>query len=438
MQAPNVAFSPRVAKTLVLTALFFLCTLLLQAQNATYPPKKPSPPKLEPVIVLLPEAVIQAQWPSTLGLVNGPPAIELLNPGQCIRIGIYSTGDKRDDFLKNTRFSFTVRFAGRSDEYPIAPPSDFKRIKPEGGDFVAGALAAAGLKVPEEMRSMVSLGVSANHWCVPPNAEDGTATVEAEIEPPSGHQTLKSSIRIESFETGNKKTFKDTDEFGNFLQTYYRHPNPARLLPALQFVIADESHHEQAQISTAFLSGALRVESVAAQDFQTRIATQPPLTRAVGLLVLAAAGYDISKALNTMTTEEREKFQSIPPLQDPYDLTPTEALFQHLDMMWATFGATGEFKPVSTIASTLAWRPDYDDFQKLTKTPNHPKTLTPALARGVAYTAAGWSLGSFQRTDPLVADYIDYLLASPNTPQSVKSELPGLSTNPAFKQSGGK
>jgi len=48
--------------------------------------------------------------------------------------------------------------------------------------------------------------------------------------------------------------------------------------------------------------------------------------------------------------------------------------------------------------------------------------------------AAGWSLGSFQRTDPLAADYIEFMIASPDTPQSVKTELRGLSTNPAFKQ----
>jgi hypothetical protein len=50
----------------------------------------------------------------------------------------------------------------------------------------------------------------------------------------------------------------------------------------------------------------------------------------------------------------------------------------------------------------------------------------------------GWSLGSFQRQDPLAADYIEYLLAQPDTSQSIKSELAGLSTNPAFKRAGGQ
>jgi hypothetical protein len=106
--------------------------------------------------------------------------------------------------------------------------------------------------------------------------------------------------------------------------------------------------------------------------------------------------------------------------------------------MWSTFGATGQFKPVNTIASTLSWRPDYDDFDKARKARDHNLSFTPSVIRGVAYTAAGWSLGSFQRNDPLAADYIEFMLASADTSPLVKSELTNLSTNPAFRQSTGK
>jgi hypothetical protein len=290
--------------------------------------------------------------------------------------------------------------------------------------------------------TMASLGASAEHWCAPIDAADGTATVEAEVESPSGHQALNSStIQIESFETGSSKSFKDAEELGAFLKTYYRQPNPARLLPALRFLVADQtrqSREGQVEIFAAFLSAAANADPIAAQDFRTRIATQPPLTRALGLLILRSAGCDISSVLAAMSPQEQQKFLSLPQLQDPFDLTPTQELFQHLDMMWGVFGATGQLSPVKTIASTLDWRADYEDFDKLRKSPNHPSNLTPSIVRGVVYTAAGWSLRSFQRTDPLVADYIDYLLASSDTPRSVKSELTGLSTNPAFKNPGGQ
>jgi hypothetical protein len=362
--------------------------------------------------------------------------------GQCVRVGIYSTGDNRDDFLEKTKLSFRVQFAGHSDVHPFAPPSQFKQIKPEGGDFVAAALNAGGVKLPDTMKTMASLGASGDRWCVPADADDGTATLQVEAESPGGHQVVASStIQIESFETGSKKSFKDSQELGTFLQIYYKQPNPARLLPALQFEVANQAQHSregQLEIFAAFLSAAAKSDPVAAQDFRMRITTQPPLIRALGLLVLRSAGYDVSSVLNTLSAEDLQKFLSLTPLQDPYDLAPTRELFQHLDMLWAVFGATGQFKPVNTVAGALGWRADYEDFDKLRKTPNHPSTLTPSIARGVTYTAAGWSLWSFQRNDPLVADYIDYMLASSDTPEGVKSELAGLSTNPASKRAGGQ
>src|SRR6266851_604625 len=212
----------------------------------------------------------------------------------------------------------------------------------------------------------------------------------------------------------------------------YRSKHKMRLIPLRSRRL------QRSEIMSAFLSAAAKDDPIAAQDFRTRIAAQPPLTRALGLPILRSAGYDIGSVLNALSREDQQKFLSLTSLQDPYDLTPTRDLFQHLDMMWAVFEATGEFKPVKTIASTLSWKSDYDEFDKLRKTPNHPATLTPSIVRGVTYTAAGWSLWSFQRNDPLVADYIDYLLASSDTPEAVKSELRGLPTNPAFKRAGGQ
>jgi hypothetical protein len=299
--------------------LAFSCAALpIRAQDATYPPHKPSPAKIEPQIEILAESVVQTQWPHTLKPVSAPGNISLLNPGQCIRVAIFSTGDNHDDYLKDNKLSFKVQFAGHSDVHPLASPSEFKQLKPEGGDFVAGALDAAGLKLPDSFKTMVSLGASADHWCAPVDATDGTATVSAEVESPTGHQVLNSStIQIESFETCSKKLFEDDEEVGTFLQTYYRQPNPARLLPVLQFLIAQETVHSQegrTEITAAFLSAALTADPIAARDFQARIATQPPLLRALGLVVLRSAGYDISSVLGALDLEEREKFRHLQPL----------------------------------------------------------------------------------------------------------------------------
>lgn len=414
----------------------------LQGQDAVYPPKKPTPPQIASQVVVVEEAVVQTQWPHTLNLVNAPENTTVLSPGQCIRIGIYSSGDGRDSYLRKSKLSFRVQFGGHSDVHPFASLGEYKQVKPEGGDFVTAALGAAGVKEPASLKTMASLGVSADRWCAPIDAHDGTASVEADVDSPSGRLTLSpTTIEVQSFETGGKKPFKNIDDFGAFLQTYYREPNSARLLPATQFLVADQTQNPrqgQAEIFAAFLTAALKADPIAAQYFQTQLASQPPMLQAIGLLALRSAGYNIDRVLEAMSTEQRQKFLTLPELQDPYDLAPTQALFQHLDMMWAVFGATGQFKPVQTIASALGWRTDYEDFDKLRHSPNPPSTLTPSIVRGVTYTAAGWSLSSFQKNDPLVADYINAMLASPDTPQSVKSGLSGLDSNPAFRQARGQ
>lgn len=427
-----------VANLPVLISLFagFLPNLL--GQQTTYPPPEPSPAQIADQITLVNESVLK-QWTHTLDPVNAPRNTILLNPGQCVRIGVVTTGDNRDEYLKHTNLSFSVRFAGQAVPHDRATLSYIKRMKPEGGDFVTSALAAGGVKAPDAIRSLASLGISASNWCVPADARDGSATVTATIEPPGVAVSL--TVGVETFAAGSQRKFKDVQEFGQFLQTYYQGPNPARLLPAIRFMVTERSQDPregQAEIVGAFLTAALRADAAAAHDLLSRIGSEPAMVRAFGLLVLRAAGYDIVPVLNALPKEEQEKFQSLPALEDPFDLTPSQALFYHLDMLWGAFGATGQYEPVKTIASALAWRSDYEAFAKMRSGPDRPLTITPSIVRGVVYTAAGWSLRSFQMNDGLVADYIEYMLASEDTLPAIKSELRALSTNPAFQRPGGQ
>ena len=48
---------------------------------------------------------------------------------------------------EKTRLAFEVKFAGKSQVFPAAALAEWKQIKPEGGDFVTAALAAAGSRI---------------------------------------------------------------------------------------------------------------------------------------------------------------------------------------------------------------------------------------------------------------------------------------------------
>ncbi len=406
----------------------------LRPQLRPRPPRAPSP-QIASAFLVISDAVVTAQWPHTLDLVSPPHNITLLNPGQCIRVAVIATGDHRDDLLSKTSLSFQVDFASHSDPHPLAPIQQFKQLKP------AGEVAAAAIKNP--LPTSASLGVSPGRWCVPNDAPDGTASISATaLTTPAGKplQLSPASIQIQSFSTGSKLPIASEQDFNDFFTTYYRQPNPARLLPILQFAVADDAQAPSPALLVevaVFLSAALKADPVAANDFLSRIAAQPETVRRIGLVSLRAAGYDISPTVKKLPQAAQDEFATMPPLTDPFDLSPGPEIAVHLDMLWGVFGATGDFAPVKALADTLAWRPDYDAFLKWRDTPNHSDELTPSLIRGVAYTAAGWSLGSFQHSDPLVADYIEFMLASPGTPPLVKTGLEGLATNPAFKKGGG-
>lgn len=406
-----------------------------QAQTWSESRHKPIPAKIEKQIMIFPESVVLEQWPHTPKVANPPQNLKLLNPGQCIRIGVIASGDGNDADLGKTQVSFHIEFAGKAEDHPLAPFAAIKRMKSEGEDMINAALLYAGVPLPDI--SEASLGASRDGWCVPGDAQDGIATIDAEAETPNGHKKLaRATIQIESFETGSKRTFKDGDEFEKFAMGYHYQPNPARLFPLLRYFAADTKYRAQTgspETTAALFGSALKADPAAARDFMSRVASQSGFTRAFGLLVLLGAGYDIDPALKTMSEEDRQKFANHPVLPDPFDFSHVEDIGTRLDMLWSIFSASGQFAPVRQIASALAWRPDWEDFDKARKSPNPPKEWTPAIGRAVGYGAAGWALGSFQRTDPLAADYIEYLIASPDTPDMVKTELKGLATNPAFR-----
>jgi hypothetical protein len=439
MQITQTLLSTRKLRGFVCGFLALVATSSLFAQIEIKKPK-PIPAKIESHFLIVGEPVVQEQWTHTLKLVNAPKNVTLLNPGQCVRVGILGTGDDRDSFLEKTKLSFSVKFSGQKQEHMLAALAQFKKIKPEGGDFVTQALAAGGVENP--MLTMASLGVSSENWCVPADAQDGIAVIEGEIETPAGKKKQTSAkIQIESFNTGSTRPFKNTEEMSKFLMSYHWQPNPARLFPALQAFAADKTlrNKQETIMSTAATFGAaLKANPVAAKDFITRISNETGFTRAFGLLILLDAGEDISPVLKTMSDEDRQKFTKHPGLPDPYDFSHVEGIGMYEDMLWGIFMAKGDFAPLQQIVSALKWRSDWEDFNKARKSSNPPKEWTPAIGRAVGYMAAGWSLNSFQRSDPLATDYIEFMIASPDTPPEIKSELQGLSTNPAFKQESSK
>ena len=437
MQRENsLAPSQRLSRFSGTVFLLFAFAISISGQTVDSHHSRPEPARIAQQPIVFPDSVVQEEWTHTLTLVNPRKNLELINPGQCIRVGLVATGDNRDSLLEKSQISFRVAFAGKVASYTSETLAQIKQMKPEGGDFVTAGLRAANLQNP--FPTMASLGASASRWCVPADAQDGDASIDSEVEFASSrqHQRLV-TIHIESFASGSKHLFKDEGELAEFISTYYARPNPARLITLLERFSTDahaQSARGVAESMAAFLAAALKSNPIAARDFMERVSAETGFARAFGFVALRLSGFDTSEALEKLPKDERQKIDNLPKLPDPNDMTADSEAATRLDMLWSEFGATGAFAPVRNVADRLAWRPDYEEFKKMRQSRSQQIDWSPAIMRGVTYGAAGWSLSSFQRNDPLVADYVEAMIASHDTTEAEKKDLKELQSDPAFKQ----
>jgi len=422
---------------LAVSLLVFLIVSSANAQGTA----KASPPagqaRIVPRLLVLSESVVREQWSHSAKMVNAPRNSTELNPGQCVRLGLYSTGPLQEKYLADTTLTFYAQHGDQKVVHQSVSLTEIKQIKPVGSDFVLTSVAGTLGKKP--VQSSYSMGIARLNWCVPVDATDGSVVLEADVYLPDGQQVLKSSpVHIQSFETGSKMHFKTNREFEAFLPTYYRQPNSARLLPVLEFMVAEQTEHPTAGFEenvSAFLVAAIKADPLAAEDFQMRIASQPAPVRLAGMNILRTAGHYVDGQVNTWSAEEQSKFRNLPALADPFDPSLTANIVGHLDRLWSTFWATGQLEPVKVIASDLAWAADYAAWEKQKKSGSVPAALTPEMIRAQRYQTAGRSLAAFQRNNPLIADYIDYLYLSADTPTAVKTALGTLQSDPTFRQS---
>ena len=408
----------------VVSIAAILLSISVQAQTKKIK-EPPASVQSQPMIVL--SSVVTEQWPATLSIVNSPADLPVLNPGQCVRVGIISTGVGFEHYLDGLGISYSVVSGDKHDDLPMQPAAASKLIKPEGGDFVTGALAAAGIKNPLE--STGSLAASAAQWCVPIDAPEGTITFKVLISLNGQSPKIRDrSIHVESIETAAAKPFVNQNEFGQWMTSYHQRPEPGRLLAAVRLVAAD---HDENPNGLEFLKAAFSHDAGTSRGFGPSIARMDKLSEMVALMLLKQAGVPLDQP-PALLPADNDFLANSAKLPDPYDMKPGNKLWMNLDLLWAEFIATGKKEPIVAITRTLVWKADYDAFAAMQKEGKKPAGLTDSLIRGLTYSAAGWSLSSFDRNDPLAADYIQAIRADPATDPEVKLTLANLHTDPAF------
>ena len=409
--------------------------------------KQTTPPnRIAPQIL-----VIGADWlqrtPPT-GQVNAPEYLTSLYPGQKIALALSAQGPERDklfDGLKvGVQFLVDKKPAGKLPDVKI---SAVRHIKAEGADFSLMALEAGGI-APKDLRqlesatSLVSFAILLPKWTVPdtPHEQDveiivtlsGTAT-PTQIEP--------LTLKVRPASTWLHGPSMNAEDINNSMRSYHACVPPGRLL-AILTVVAHAGDLRVPAVASYF-AAMYKEHADARRAAVTLFPKLDQKTQEALLISFRLAGQDIDRLFPSLPANERASFRKIEPLQDPRLRLPVRnpvkpedirAAGAFMDECWGCWMATGDVSYLRTLVNLLEGAPDFAAFQKWKDTRGGVKGLNVQVARGLTYQIAGWSISSFQRTDPLVSDWLGYWKKDPAFPASLKSQLTTLFTNPAFRQ----
>jgi len=421
-----------------------LCVAPLIAQKVEITGNKPQPTEwVEQPWVIGTE--VMKHWRDLPNQVNAPTLRTRVCPGQHLTLAVGARGDNRDQLLKAGTYSFTITVGAESKTFENLRPTQTRRIKAEGADFVLSVLKGAQVNSgeAESLMSVVSIALFDLDWVAPVNSKERLVTIKGKVAAADGTSKSLKDAQVEywSYERSAKEGgFKNQEESGKWMMAYYQQPEPSRLLH--MFRLSKDDKNAFSPHARMFSIEALKSDPGAAKDLISRLTAEDPDARFCGMVMLDGAGYDFTTLLESLPEREQDTYKMVstkmPSLPDPYDLTPSvddpSQVPTHMDMLWSIFLATGDAKPVRAIASVLEWRKDGKAFLEIRKSGKKIDKVTPEIVRGVAYMASGWSLGSFYRNYPLVTDYIEAWKKDANVPQVIREELGTLMTNEAFKR----
>ncbi len=413
--------------------------ILLMSGSEVCSAQSSGPAKIVTEIAILHEEVVTEQWPVMLEAVHPPTEPKYLEPGQCIRFGVFALGNGRRELLQKSTYAFDISLAGNHQSFSSEPLQTVKLTTLFMPEFLAQTLGKG--RVFKEIPPDQALAASGpkTRWCVPVDAQDETASVQGSVLLADGKTlALKHrKLEIKTFESARKKSpFNNTNQVGDWLQHFHDTPDPALLLPALRLIAQDGTARNATNLMEFFVA-AFKAHPVAAEELQRRLPAEDRWTRLIGTAVLGWAGYETASLRAALPQEDKNALAAVS-LPDPFDTTPNERIGARQDMLWAIFFATGRMQPVRAISMALAWSEDYTKLmergRQMRASGEKPTgEWPPYAARAAAYGAAGWSMGSLASSDALLSDYIEALKAAPDTQPSVKQELENLYKNPAFR-----
>jgi hypothetical protein len=395
--------------------------------------------------------VLPANWTTQIpptGPVNAPERFQTLHCGQRIALGLLTRNadhmTTREGVTAHVRFSMS---RGGVKELPGLPVATVRQIKAEGADFALQMLQAAGISAADQEKTRqataaMSLAVIPVDWAIP--TLDPLCDLEISVHLSGGpNADSAGSIRLPVRPAGDWLSDPPitNEEFGRFLNRYHDDLPPGRLVSL--FAATAQDHRLKAASVRTFFALALRANPAARDTAISLYSSLESEAQAALLWTLRLAGEELEPLFPTLPAAVVDRFENVAPLSDPRlfpslrDPVERDTLSQmghQMDRCWSGWMATGDSSYLRPIVDLLAGAPDFPVYRAWQEAGGGAKGLTARAARGLLYQIAGWSIGSFQRSDPRVADWLSFWMNDPSVPALVRSEIASLPANPAFRR----
>lgn len=428
-------------------ASFFLCLGLSVSLRGEIRVLKQSdvPTRIFPVVRIL-SRDWAGQIPPT-GVVNYPEPLTSLYPGQKIALALICEGSNRDKLLRDVTISARFTSAGGATETRELKPVTVRRIKAQGADMALVSLNAAGIDqrdvaATRDAMATVSYAVFQPDWKAPAAAKPEDFRISVTIK--SGAPAVEAKEVVLKLRPASDWLWESAprpEEYGAYMNRYHEDLAPGHLLTLLKRV-ADENKFNSLAVAS-FFAIAYKENSAARRAALDLFPILDGHTQFALMFVFRLGGQDISKLPSKVPANALAALPGIEPMKDPRaqlffpePVTP-ESLREvgnTMDQCWAGWMATGDPSYLRALVGLLAWAPDYAVFQAWIQSHRGLAGFNASVARGFAYQIAGWSIGSFQRTDPHAADWLSYWNNDPTFPLDLRREITALPTNLAFRR----
>ena len=306
----------------------------------------------------------------------------------------------------------------------------------------AGGIAEKDRKFLEQATSPVTFAVFQLDWTAPLVEQEEEIQINVTLTGNSPAVMLE-PVRIKIRPTAEwlNEPLPGREDIGKYMNRYHEDLPPGRLILMLKAVAEDGSL--KAPTVAGFFASAYRANPAACTAALAMFPSLDPKTQTALLFVLRLGGQDISALSLTLPSGTVDSLQAIEPLkdprnlphfQDPVALEAVRGVGDIMDQCWSGWMSSGDQSYLRALVGLLDGAPDFPAYQSWVKNKGGAAGLNAAVARGLAYQIAGWSIGSFQRTDPHVADWLLSWENDPAFPPLLRKEIAALPANPAFRR----